>query len=165
MKVLHISTTIEWRGGDKQLLTTYEVLKNFKDIQHVVLCPKHSVLSEKCKSIGIEYFTASRKSKFSLSFLKEIIKITRQEEIDVIHVHDSIALSLSSLAIKFLPDVSLIYSRKRNNRIKNNYFKRVKYNNSRISNILCVSQAVKDVLVLRFLMILKKQKSFMMELM
>lgn len=146
MKILHISTIIEWRGGDKQLLTTYEILRSEKDIQHYILCPEGSVLAEKCKEIQIPYFTAPRNKKFSLPILKKIIEVVKAEKIDVIHVHDSTALSLTLLAIKFLPGVKLVYSRKRNNVVKNNFFKKLKYNSDRINHIICVSQAVKDVL-------------------
>ena len=147
MKILHISTIIEWRGGDKQMLTTYEILKDFPDLEQYVLAPEGSVLAEKCKEGGIPYFTASRRSKFSFPFLNKIIEIIKKEGIDLVHVHDSNALSLSLVALRFSPKVKLVYSRKRNNRVKNNYFKRAKYNNPLITRMICVSQAVKDVLI------------------
>lgn len=147
MKILHISTIIEWRGGDNQLLTTIKILKKSEGIKHEVLCAKGSVLSEKCEAEKIPFYTASRKSKFSFPFLKKIIEVVKKNRIDVIHVHDSNALSLTSIAIKFLPDVKLIYSRKRNNRVKNSFLKRIKYNNIRINGIICVSNAVKEVLI------------------
>lgn len=147
MKILHISTIIEWRGGDKQLLTTIDILEAEKDLQHFILCPEGSVLADKCREMGITYFTATKKSKFSLAFLKKIIAVVKSENIDVIHVHDSTALSLTLLAINFLPGTKLVYSRKRNKIVKNNFLKRFKYNSSRIDHIICVSQAVKDVLL------------------
>ena len=77
MKILHISTIIEWRGGDKQMLTTYEILKDFPDLEQYVLAPEGSVLAEKCKEGGIHYFTATRRSKFSFPFLNKIIEIIK----------------------------------------------------------------------------------------
>lgn len=147
MKILHISTILEWRGGDKQLITTINILKGYKDLEHYVLCAEGSVLAQKCKAENISYYTASRKTKFSLPFLKKIIEVVKKEKIDTIHVHDSNALSLATIAVKFLPKVQLVYSRKRDNRIKNNFLKRIKYNNPRITSILCNSQAVKNVMV------------------
>lgn len=146
MNILHISTIIEWRGGDKQLITTIDILKAEKDLQHFILCPEGSVLAGKCPDMVIPYFTAPKKSKFSLAFLKKIISVVKSENIDVIHVHDSTALSLTLLAIKFLPKTKLVYSRKRNKNVKNNFLKRFKYNSRRIDYIICVSKAVKDVL-------------------
>lgn len=129
------------------MLTTYHILKDHRELSQVILCPEDSVLFQKCKEANIPVFSAPRKSKFSPAFLKTIIKVVKEEKVDVIHVHDSTALTLSLFSLKFLADVKLVYSRKRNNKVKSNYFKRLKYNNPRITRIICVSQAVKAVLL------------------
>ncbi|UOB18266.1 glycosyltransferase family 4 protein [Abyssalbus ytuae] len=145
MKILHISTIREWRGGDAQMLTTYRLMNEYPDIQQIILCPVNSVLATKCQNEGIEHYTASRKGKQSVPFLKLIIKTVKQHHIDIIHVHDSNAFSLTLIALSFLPKTKLVYSRKRNNRIKNNYFKKLKYNSKKIDKIVCVSEAVRNV--------------------
>lgn len=145
MKILHITTIVEWRGGDSQMLTTYNLMSEYDNIEQFILCPTGSVLSEKIKNSDVKFFTASRKSKFSLQFLREIKRIIKNENISIVHVHDSNAFSLTLLALKKFPEVKLIYSRKRNNRISNNYFKKLKYNHPRINKIVCVSDAVKEV--------------------
>lgn len=147
MKILHISTIIEWRGGDQQMLTTYEILKDFPDFSQLILCPDSSVLAQKCRSANIPHHTAARKIKFSPDFLKQIIMVVKKEGVDVVHVHDSTALTLSLVALRFAPPVKLVYSRKRSNKVKPNFFKNLKYNNSYISEIICNSEAVKEVLV------------------
>src|SRR5690606_22463950 len=147
MKILHISTIREWRGGDNQMLTTYNILKDHQDLSQIILCPEDSVLLQKCKEANIPVYSAPRKSKFSLAFLKTIIRVVKEENIDVIHVHDSTALTLSLFSLKFLHQVKLVYSRKRNNKVKSNFLKKRKYNNPGITKIVCVSQAVKDVLI------------------
>lgn len=147
MRILHVSTIIEWRGGDSQMLTTYNILKDYQDIDQYILCPTGSVLESKCLDQKIPHYTASRNSKFSIAFIKQLIRVVKKEKIDILHVHDSNAFSLSLLALKFLKNVKFVYSRKRNNRIKKNYFKNLKYNNNRIERIVCVSKAVKEVLL------------------
>lgn len=129
------------------MLTTYHILKDHRDLSQIILCPEDSVLFQKCKEAKIPVYSAPRKSKFSLAFLKTIIKVVQQENVDVIHVHDSTALTLSLFSLKFLPNVKLVYSRKRNNQVKSNYFKKLKYNNPGITKIVCVSKAVKEVLL------------------
>src|SRR5690606_35258372 len=44
-------------------------------------------------------------------------------------------------------DVKIIYSRKRNNAIKNNFFKKLKYDNKYIFKIVSVSKAVEKIFV------------------
>ncbi|GHA43892.1 hypothetical protein GCM10007103_26380 [Salinimicrobium marinum] len=146
MKILHVSTIIEWRGGDNQMLTTYNILKKYQDLQQIIFCAKDSVLEQKCREQKISYYSASRKSKYSLKFLRELINTLKKEKIDILHVHDSKAFTLSLLAIRLFPNLKFIYSRKRNNKVTKNFFKVKKYNSSRIDKIICVSEAVKDVL-------------------
>lgn len=146
MKILHVSTIIEWRGGDNQMLTTYSILKSHLDLEQFIFCPENSVLQKKCVEHNIPHFTASRNSKYSLAFIKKLYKTLKEEHIEILHVHDSKAFSMSLLLVKFLPKLKLVYSRKRNNKIYKNFFKVLKYNHRRIDRIICVSEAVKDVL-------------------
>lgn len=146
MKILHVSTIIEWRGGDNQMLTTYHILKTHRDLEQIIFCAKDSVLEKKCLEQNISFYSASRKSKYSLKFLTELIKVIRKEKINVLHVHDSKAFTLSLLAVKFFPKLRFVYSRKRNNKVHKNFFKVRKYNSPRIDKIICVSEAVKEVL-------------------
>ncbi len=146
MKILHVSTIIEWRGGDNQMLTTYSILKPHLDLQQFIFCPETSVLQQKCIELSIPHFTASRNSRYSIAFIKKLYKILKEQQIEVLHVHDSKAFSMSLLLIKFFPKLKLVYSRKRNNKVHKNFFKVLKYNHHRIDRIVCVSQAVKNVL-------------------
>ena len=145
MDILHIATIKEWRGGDSQLLNTYGLLESIPDIKQTILCPTGSVLSEKCQARQINHYTAPVNSSLSIPFIKKIMKVIRDEHIDIVHVHDSSAFSMILLVINFFPNVKLVYSRKRNNRIANNFFKRIKYNHKRVNRIVCVSNAVRDV--------------------
>ncbi|GET24620.1 glycosyltransferase family 4 protein [Prolixibacter sp. NT017] len=145
MHILHISTIKEWRGGDAQMLTTHGLLEPMTDVQQTILCQEGSVLSEKCRSRNINYYTAPLDTKLATSFRKKIKQVIRDEQIDIVHVHDSRAFSLILLIIGQYPDVKLVYSRKRNNPIAKNIFKRIKYNHKRVNKIVCVSNAVRDV--------------------
>lgn len=147
MKILHVSTILEWRGGDNQLLTTYNILKDFPDFQQMILCADRSVLMSKCEQLAIPHFKAPRTSKFSIAFLKKIIEVVNIQKVDVLHVHDSNSFTLSLFALKFTHKLKFVYSRKRNNQINKNFFKNLKYNSSKIDKIICVSDAVRQVLL------------------
>lgn len=128
------------------MLTTYHILKDHSDLHQIIFCARNSVLEQKCVEQKIPFYSASRKSKYSFKFLKELIKTLKKEKIDVLHVHDSKAFTLSLIAVKFFPHLKFVYSRKRNNKVHKNFFKVRKYNNPRINKIICVSEAVKQVL-------------------
>src|SRR5690606_27582692 len=80
------------------------------------------------------------------SLVKPIIHYVKKFNITVLHIHDSSALSAAIIAKVILKkDLKLIYSRKRNNKIKNNYFSKLKYNNKYIYKIVSVSKAVEKI--------------------
>ncbi|GGE94022.1 Glycosyltransferase involved in cell wall bisynthesis [Chishuiella changwenlii] len=145
MKILNVTSIVEWRGGDAQMYTIYNLLNKYKDIKQYILCPENSLLAEKCKHDNADYFTYKKKSKIK-SLVSPIIRIVEEQNIDVLHIHDSSALSAAILAKMFTQiQVKIIYSRKRNNRIKDNFFSKLKYDNSYVEKIICVSKAVEKI--------------------
>lgn len=145
MNILNVTSIEEWRGGDAQMYTIYNLLKKYDDIKQYILCPEFSVLAEKCKIDKANYYTYTKKNKV-LSLIKPINKIIKEKQIDIVHIHDSSALSAAILA-KMLSNTKarIIYSRKRNNRIKDNFFSKLKYDNKHVEKIVCVSKAVEKI--------------------
>ena len=146
MKILNITSITELRGGDTQMYTVYNLLKDKKDITQYILCPHNSTLAEICKKDNANYFTY-KKNKFKLFNLTlAIIKICKKESITIIHIHDSSGLNAGLIAMKFLKRTTkLILSRKRNNPIKNKFLNRFKYSHPSIKKIICVSKAVESI--------------------
>lgn len=145
MNILNVTTTHEWRGGEAQLYQYFRLLEEFQDLNQMILCPENSVLSEKCTETKSKYFTYLKKSKV-ISLIKPIIKICKAEKIDIIHVHDSNALTASLIATLFLPKTTkIVLSRKRNNRIKDKFLNRYKYSHPKIQKIISVSKAVEKI--------------------
>lgn len=145
MKILNITTMIDWRGGDAQMYSVYNLLKEYTDLNQFILCPSESVLAKKCKENKDKYYTYKKTSKV-FSVIKSIISVCKTEKIEVIHVHDSDSLTATLLASFFLPNnIKIILSRKRNNKIKDKFLNRLKYSNSRIFKIISVSKAVESI--------------------
>lgn len=146
MNILNVTTITEWRGGDNQMYTIFKLLQDMPDVNQFILCPKKSVLAGKCKQDGNPYYTYN-KNKFKLiNAVKAIVKVCRKEAINIVHIHDSSALNAGLIASKYLPDsVKLVFSRKRDNPIKDKFLNRYKYSHPRIVKIISVSKAVEAV--------------------
>lgn len=146
MKILNVTSITELRGGDAQMYTVYNLLKEKKDIKQFILCPENSVLSGICKKDKANYFTY-KKNKFKLiNLVVAIVKICKQESISIVHIHDSTALNAGLLAMKFVKkSTTLLLSRKRNNKIKDKLLNRFKYSHPNIKKIICVSKAVESI--------------------
>ena len=146
MKILNVTTIREWRGGDNQMYTIFKLLQDKKDIPQFILCPENSVLAQKCKADGISCYTYDRTRMKLVHATQEIIKICKEQKIDIIHVHDSSALNAALLSLLFLPkSVRILLSRKRNNPIKEKFLNKFKYSHKRIVKIVSVSKAVEAI--------------------
>lgn len=134
------------RGGDAQMYSIYNLLKEEATLSQFILCPEKSDLATICKNDKANYFTYKRSSFRTLKAIAAIVRISRKYKIDVIHVHDSTALTLALVSVLFLgKKTKLILSRKRNNKIKEFFLNTYKYSHPKISKIICVSKAVEDI--------------------
>lgn len=147
MNILNVTSIVEWRGGDAQMYTIYNLLKKYNTLNQYILCPENSVLYKKALNDGAQVLSYVKKNKV-FSLVKPIISYVNQFKIDILHLHDSSALSAAIIAkIILKKDIKIIYSRKRNNRIKDNFFSKLKYNNKYIYKIVSVSKAVEKIFV------------------
>lgn len=147
MNILNVTSIVEWRGGDAQMYTIYNLLKKYEELDQYILCPENSVLYKKALNDKAQVIAYTKKNKV-FSLIKPIIKCVKEFNIDVLHIHDSSALSAAIIAKMLVKkDLKIIYSRKRNNTIKNNFFKKLKYDNKYIFKIVSVSKAVEKIFV------------------
>ena len=102
MKILNITSITELRGGDAQMYTVYNLLKDKSDLKQYILCPEDSVLAGICKKDNAQFFTYKKNKLKLINLVIAIVKICRKESISVIHIHDSTALNAGLLAMKFL---------------------------------------------------------------
>ena len=146
MKILNITSITELRGGDAQMYTVYKLLKDKRNLTQFILCPENSVLSQICKKDNANFFTYKKNGFKLFNMILAILKIYKKESIDIIHIHDSTALNAGLIAIQFFKkSTTLIFSRKRNNPIKDQFLNRFKYSHKSIKKIICVSKAVEAV--------------------
>ncbi|SHH04286.1 Glycosyltransferase involved in cell wall bisynthesis [Flavobacterium micromati] len=146
MKILNITSITELRGGDNQMYTIYNLLKDDKNITQYILCPENSVLAKMCEKENIKYFTYRKNAFKIINLIFAIIKICKDCKVDILHIHDSTALNAGLIAKKFLYNsINLIFSRKRNNPIKDKFLNKYKYSHKSIKKIICVSKAVEAV--------------------
>lgn len=146
MTILNVTTMQGLRGGDAQMYTIYNLLKSKNDLKQYILCPEDADLAKICRNDKVDLLTYKHDRFKKLNAIKEIIKSCNQYKIDVIHVHDSSALTCSLIAIKALNyRPKLVLSRKRNNKIKPLFLNKYKYSHPFITKIISVSKAVEAI--------------------
>lgn len=146
MNILNVTTMQGLRGGDAQMYTIYNLLKDKPDLKQYILCPEDADLAEMCRRDNANLLTYDHNKKKKINAVKAIIKSCKAYKIDLIHVHDSTALTCSLIAMKFLNyQPKLVLSRKRNNKIKPFFLNKYKYSHPYITKIVSVSKAVEAI--------------------
>ena len=151
MKILHLSAVNNWGGGEKHIENLcLELAESNPEVSNLILCRKNSAFEASLKNSNLDFKTAPIFTNLDPRYFLEIIKICRDENIDLIHIHDPTALALAVIADKFskLPD--FIFSKKTSFPIRQKKRSLYKYNYPKIQKVLCVSDFSKKMLANSF---------------
>jgi glycosyltransferase involved in cell wall biosynthesis len=110
-----------------------------------LMCPQNSIISKRSITLVSSYIPFQKGILARFRNIIALVKICKSNNIDLVHGHDSHAHTLLWLAYKFggLKTKSII-TRRLINPIKNRSLD--KYNYAKIERIICISEAVKNVL-------------------
>ena len=145
MRILHLSAVKTFGGGENHLVNLCHETNKIGDIENIVLSARNSVLPGILTHHNIRNTTAPLSIKLDLRYALKIIRICRKEKIDLIHIHDTTALTLAVTATKLAKLPPFIFSKKTSFPIKNRRRTLYKYNHSNIRKVLCVSEETKRI--------------------
>ena len=143
VKVLHIDTGREWRGGQRQALFLHEGLLG-KGIESRLLCNSEGQLYQRefDGKTGLPFH-----GELNPVFVRQVLRMVRDEQFDIIHSHDAHALTPTLFVKMFYKDVRLVHTRRVDFSVNKNRFSRLKYTNKWVDSVVAISKAVKNVLV------------------
>lgn len=144
MKILHLSTVKTWGGGENHIENLCLHL-NSLGVENKVLLTENQRFEKKLLDSGIDHAVAPLKKNVDPRYIFKIINICKNQQIDLIHLHDPNAIMLAIIASKLAKLPDFIFSKKTSFPIKNRKQTLFKYNFSKIRKILCVSQETKKV--------------------
>ncbi|MGC8864287.1 MAG: glycosyltransferase family 4 protein [Bacteroidales bacterium] len=146
MRVLHISTSKSWGGGEQQVLY---LLKFLSSEEHVLLCPDKAPLKEKARETQTQILMfRSLPQVMQMIFLPFGVRyVCWKYKIQIIHAHDSHAHTLVWLT-SMLPglQIPIIVSRRVTLGKHRGILSTLKYNSNRITHYICISEAVRESL-------------------
>ena len=147
MKVLHISTPRSWRGGEQQL--TYLMVElALKGIEQSLFCPGGSVMERVAKEQGIRTAIFTKRMSFDPFAAYALHRFAQEENISLIHTHDSHAHTLAVLAASlFRFNVPIIVSRRVDFPVRTTGVGGWKYRHRNVQGYISVSQAINDVMI------------------
>lgn len=147
MRVLHISSPKTWRGGEQQLIYLVEELKTL-GVWQIVMCPFNSSVHKYCLKNHLNHITYYKGFSANPMVAFRVSHICQKDKIDLLHVHDSHAHNFAILsAILTKNTLPIIVSRRVDFPINGGPLSSFKYNHPRINKIICVSNAIKDIMM------------------
>ncbi|UZH54831.1 glycosyltransferase [Salinimicrobium tongyeongense] len=146
MKVLHLSTVKSRGGGENHIENLcLELAEISSEVSNVILCRKGSLFEKSLKKGNFNYYSSAVSGSFDFRYIQKIIQLSKNEKIDLIHIHDPKALSLAVVADHFFALPPFIFSKKTSFPIRPRRQTLLKYNYPKIKHILCVSEETKRV--------------------
>jgi len=145
MKILHINTEKSWRGGEAQVLL---LAKGLQERGHTIslVAQPDGALKERGVKEGVRVIPLQMRGEFDIAALFHLAKIMKEEEVDLVHMHDSHAVTLGNFAARVARVPIAIASRRVNFSTRGNRFRKLKYLWG-IKSIIAVSQEIKETLI------------------
>jgi L-malate glycosyltransferase len=147
LRIIHVSTATSWRGGEQQLAYLIDVLHD-KGIEQHVLCSADSSFAVYCAEKDIKNTTFNKSGSINLRAAGILAKLASSAHNPIIHCHDSHAHSIAYFsALLFRSSAPVVVHRRVDFPVKNNLLSHVKYNHGSIRKFICVSEAIRRILV------------------
>jgi len=148
IRLLHVSTARTWRGGEQQIAYLVDELSKRSGLTQHIVCTRGSAMHRFCEEKGMSFSAITKVFSFNLFFAWRIKEICRRHHINLIHLHDPHAHQFGVLAADVFGNrIPMILSRRVDYPVKQGAYSRYKYNHHLIKRIICVSDAVKQVLL------------------
>lgn len=146
MRLLQITASSVWRGHEQQIVYYYDAFEG--QIEHqVLICPTETKLAEIAVTKNYNVHTLPLQSEYSRMWIKKINRVIKEEKIDLILIHNSTAHTLCVISsILTNRKTPMVFFRTLIKDIATNPFRKWKYNYKHLVKLICVSQAVIDVL-------------------
>lgn len=138
MKILHIDTGREWRGGQRQALFLHEGLLRHGH-ESLMVCHSSGELIKRTENPVPLAF----KSEADPVYIFKLLKIIKEYKPDIVHSHDSHSLTPCIAASWIDRSFKLVHTRRVDFPLKKKFFNKYK---SRKVTLAAVSGAVRDIM-------------------
>jgi glycosyltransferase involved in cell wall biosynthesis len=141
LRVLHLDSGREWRGGQRQV---YLLARGLREHGHepLVIAAPDAPLIRRLRSAGIAAAAVRMRGDWDLAAARRVRAVLRTWNADLIHAHDARAHAIALLSLVGRPSLPLVVTR----RVPFVPRGRLKYGN-RVARFIAISGAVRDALI------------------
>lgn len=144
MRVLHVDTGREWRGGQRQVLLLARGLAA-RGVATAVAAPPDSPLALRARNAGLEVHPLGVRGDLDIPAAARLARLARRTGAEILHAHDARAHAALLLASPFAAFRRVVTRRAAFGR-RAGPFDRLKYGRG-VDRFIAVSAAVRDGLV------------------
>lgn len=145
LKIIHISTALTWRGGEQQIAYLVDQLSR-RQIPQMVFCVKNAPLHRWCQERKIKHYSFRKSAGFDPFLALKLSWESKRFEASVLHAHDSHAHTAAVLAHRLFGALApIVITRRVDFPVGRSWFSRFKYQYPGIGSIVCVSQAIAEI--------------------
>ena len=144
MKVLHIDTGSEWRGGQQQAMYLHAEMCR-RGLGSLLACTRGGELEAKAREAGLPVRGLPLRGEWDLFSAWSLAKIIREQGVTHVHAHSAHAQTLGIFAAKFSGLKHVVATRRVDFPVRDHLANRWKYGPS-VSRIVTVSGAIADIL-------------------
>jgi glycosyltransferase involved in cell wall biosynthesis len=145
LRVLHVDTGREWRGGQNQVFGLLRALRDEPGLEQILCAPPGSPLIARATEIGVAAIPLPLRGEFDLRSSRALRREIIEREIDVVHTHDAHAHGIALRAARPLVHVRLVVHRRVDFPIRSGWLGRRKHG-PRVDRYVAISAGVAGVL-------------------
>lgn len=143
-RILQMSSIRTWRGGEQQVANLVLGMRK-QGHKPLLVVAKNSALENFCKENRFDYKAIRFGNGFNLLAAFGIVRFCRQNNVGLVHMHCSSSHLLAVFAHLLGNKAKMVLHRRVIFPLKTNYLSRWKFNYPGIKKIICVSDAIKNV--------------------
>lgn len=147
VRVLHLNTASDWRGGERQVYNLALGLKKDSLAESLVVVQPGSDLEKRCIAAGIECRAVRMRGELDIFAAQKIVKIADSFGANIIHTHTGAAHTLGLLVKRKRPELKLVVSRRVDFPAGKNLLSQWKYHSALVDKYVAVSENVGRVLI------------------
>jgi glycosyltransferase involved in cell wall biosynthesis len=144
MKVLHLDSGMDWRGGQQQVYYLTKGLRKLGMEQHLAF-RQGGALASRVQQANLPITTLPLTSEVAPASIIQLAKIIKWVKPDIIHAHDSRTLGLAAVLRVFGEKAKLLAARRVAFPIRTNPFWKFKYQ-KQVDRIIAVSSFIREQL-------------------
>lgn len=144
LKVLHLSSERSWRGGEQQIAYLIDHLVS-QGVDVAVAARRGSAFAKWCASQNIPCTEMDFANGFDVRTALGIKRLGNSFNADIVHVHSGKAHSLAYLASRLGMKQPIVVHRRVDFELSSSALKLRKFNATAVVRILCVSNAIANI--------------------